>query len=412
MQQILRKSVMVVMALALAFGVWGGMPVQKVAAAGTIGYYPLYLPADAVFSGTAMTGGAPFAVYATITGAPSSTACTGPKLRLLPTETGGTADANFRSWASVTASWLTDSGAWASFGTITTDASGNWSGWGFGAAPSTVTNTWLEFRIRCGSNNYSTSRVQITLMDMSASGIGGYLEETSGTSRAGHAVVVKDGTNIVGMYVAEDNSIVEGYSSNASYTRVSAPACVGCGYTVEAWDLSNPGTPIGKINTLGAQSCPSDIAAGATSSLDSCITPTQVDLAGFSAAWQGDAVAVTWETAQELDNLGFNLYRGESEAGPWVKLNAELIPTQVPGAVSGAVYEWLDAGVTPGTAYFYRLEDVDIYGLSTFHGPVGTEPAGPSAVTLAAFGANGAAWGLPLALAALGLWGVARKRRS
>ncbi len=140
--------------------------------------------------------------------------------------------------------------------------------------------------------------------------------------------------------------------------------------------------------------------------------PTAVDLTDFSAVWDGDAVAVSWETAQELDNLGFNLYRGESAAGPWTRLNAELIPTQNPGAVFGATYTWLDENVTPGATYFYRLEDVDIYGVSTFHGPVSTAPVDPSAVALSAFGARGPAFGLPLALAALGLWGLARKRRS
>ncbi len=140
--------------------------------------------------------------------------------------------------------------------------------------------------------------------------------------------------------------------------------------------------------------------------------PTAVDLTDFSAVWDSEAVTVTWETAQELDNLGFNLYRGESAAGPWVKLNAELIPTRNPGAVFGATYTWLDEGVTPGATYFYRLEDVDIYGVSTFHGPVSTAPVDPSAVALTAFGARGPAFGLPLVLAALGLWGLARKRRS
>ncbi|MDX9953374.1 MAG: hypothetical protein RBT75_04730 [Anaerolineae bacterium] len=140
--------------------------------------------------------------------------------------------------------------------------------------------------------------------------------------------------------------------------------------------------------------------------------PLAVTLTDFSAVWQRDAVRVTWETAQELDNLGFNLYRSESETGPWVKLNDTLIPTQNPGAIFGAVYEWLDVEGTQGPTYFYRLEDVDIYGISTFHGPVSTEPTAPSTVTLTAFGVNGAAWSLPLALAALGLWVAARRRRS
>ncbi len=412
MERLLRKSVTVLMALALAFGAWGRLPVQPVAAAGTINYYPLYLPKDAAFSGNVLTSGTPFAVYGTITGAPPSTSCTGPKLRLMPAATGGTADSNFRSWASAAGSWLSDSGAWTSFGAITTDGEGKWSGWGFGAIPETATNTWVEFRIHCGTSNYSSDRVQVTLLDMTSSGTGGKLEETRGSGRAGLAVVVKASTNIVGMYVAEDNGIVENYTANAGYTKLAVPACTNCGYTVEAWNLNNPGTAVGKVNTLGTEGCPSDVTAGETSSLDSCAVPTFVDLTDFSAVWDSEAVTVTWETAQELDNLGFNLYRGESAAGPWVKLNAELIPTQNPGAVFGVTYTWLDEGVTPGATYFYRLEDVDIYGVSTFHGPVSTAPVDPSAVALTAFGARGPAFGLPLVLAALGLWGLARKRRS
>ena len=140
--------------------------------------------------------------------------------------------------------------------------------------------------------------------------------------------------------------------------------------------------------------------------------PTAVDLAAFTAEPQGNAIRVTWETAQELDNLGFNLYRSTTPAGPWTQVNAEFIPAQNPGATFGAVYEVLDPDVEPGTTLYYRLENVDIYGVSTFHGPVSTAPVDPSAVALTAFGARGPAFGLPLVLAALGLWGLARKRRS
>ncbi len=72
----------------------------------------------------------------------------------------------------------------------------------------------------------------------------------------------------------------------------------------------------------------------------------------------------------EIDNLGFNLYRAESPDGPYVKLNEELIPSQAPGSPIGAVYVWLDSTVQMGRIYYYKLEDVDIYGYTTMHGPV------------------------------------------
>ena len=56
---------------------------------------------------------------------------------------------------------------------------------------------------------------------------------------------------------------------------------------------------------------------------------------------------VTWETATELDNVGFNLYRAKDIDGPWTLLNATLIPSQSPGSVFGATYTWLDETAAP-----------------------------------------------------------------
>jgi hypothetical protein len=98
--------------------------------------------------------------------------------------------------------------------------------------------------------------------------------------------------------------------------------------------------------------------------------PSAVSLAAFFATVRRETILITWETAQELCNLGFNLYRGQSPAGPWERLNDTLIPTQYPGQVFGSTYEWLDQNVTFGATYYYRLEDVDNNGVHTFHGPV------------------------------------------
>ncbi|OQA13769.1 MAG: hypothetical protein BWY63_03366 [Chloroflexi bacterium ADurb.Bin360] len=106
---------------------------------------------------------------------------------------------------------------------------------------------------------------------------------------------------------------------------------------------------------------------------------------------QGEGILLTWETAAELQNLGFNIYRGESFDGPWTKLNATLIPAQNPGATFGAKYEWLDTGVTPEVTYSYRLEDVDLHGASTFHGPVSAMATGVTSVVVMSFGAHGVA---------------------
>jgi hypothetical protein len=71
-----------------------------------------------------------------------------------------------------------------------------------------------------------------------------------------------------------------------------------------------------------------------------------------------------------VDTLGFDLYRSESPAGPHAKLNASLIPAQVPGAPIGAAYAWPDEAVEPGLSYWYWLEDIDVRSIATRHGPV------------------------------------------
>jgi hypothetical protein len=112
--------------------------------------------------------------------------------------------------------------------------------------------------------------------------------------------------------------------------------------------------------------------------------PTSVSLLSYDAAPQGTAILVTWETAQGIDSVGFNLYRAESPTGPMAQLNDALIPSQVPpGSAFGAVYEWLDEdGLVPGQVYYYWLEAVDIYGQATLHGPVHATAGGGQDVYL------------------------------
>jgi uncharacterized repeat protein (TIGR01451 family) len=145
--------------------------------------------------------------------------------------------------------------------------------------------------------------------------------------------------------------------------------------------------------------------------------PTAIRLAGFEATPQdapqgAAAILITWETAMELDNVGFNLYRSTAAAGPYTRLNATLIPPQFPGEIMGGYYEWLDTDVQPGVTYFYKLEDIDIKGVSTFHGPVSTVAiTAPTAVRLQRIDAHSMMTPLVVGLiAVMGLWVVLRRR--
>jgi uncharacterized membrane protein YgcG len=97
--------------------------------------------------------------------------------------------------------------------------------------------------------------------------------------------------------------------------------------------------------------------------------PTAVDLLSFTATGSGDSVSVSWETAQESDNKGFNLYRAEAPTGPHVKLNAGLMPA---ASISGEghSYRFTDTNLIRGRLYYYKLEDIDASGAVSVHGPV------------------------------------------
>ncbi len=104
--------------------------------------------------------------------------------------------------------------------------------------------------------------------------------------------------------------------------------------------------------------------------------PTAVELARFEARSQSEGILVEWETASEVDNLGFNLYRSESPEGRRVQMNRNLIPSQAPGGPVGATYTWSDTRVSAGTTYYYWLEAVDVHGTATGHGPVSATAEG------------------------------------
>jgi hypothetical protein len=95
-----------------------------------------------------------------------------------------------------------------------------------------------------------------------------------------------------------------------------------------------------------------------------------VDLASFEASCQAGEAQIRWQTVSELDNLGFNLLRSTSAEGEGQPLNSDLIMSQAPGSGSGALYEWLDGEVEAGTTYYYSLQDINVGGTISPHGPL------------------------------------------
>jgi hypothetical protein len=162
-----------------------------------------------------------------------------------------------------------------------------------------------------------------------------------------------------------DDAAAERFSGIMDELRISDKVRSSCwiqtGYNNQVWPntAATPSPypdpdPGGGFITVGSQQSP---------------PPTAVKLLSFTAQGEGPGVAVNWRTSLEQNNLGFNLYRGSSRSGPFVKLNARLIPG-LGSSLRGKSYGYANNDVTRGVLYYYQLEDVDADGRLTAHGPI------------------------------------------
>ena len=103
------------------------------------------------------------------------------------------------------------------------------------------------------------------------------------------------------------------------------------------------------------------------------VPPVLVTITEFIAVPGDRCVSIQWGTASELDNAGYNIYRSDKENGGYLKINTALISAQG-SPTQGASYEFIDKDVKNRKTYYYRLEDVDLNGTSTMHGPVSATP--------------------------------------
>jgi hypothetical protein len=110
--------------------------------------------------------------------------------------------------------------------------------------------------------------------------------------------------------------------------------------------------------------------------------PTAVTLASFTATPVGDNILVEWETAMEIDTVGFNVWRSETRDGGYVRVNDTPIPSASPGGVWGGTYSYVDSDVIPGTTTYYKLEELEISGGRNWYGPVSTGDDNPTSVIL------------------------------
>lgn len=176
------------------------------------------------------------------------------------------------------------------------------------------------------------------------------------------------------------------YTDAAHYSTWSSGPVTGSGeHSARAWHVgpddlapagSLGGVDLAYVGAIVLQADASTVAATDLALVEThlvCETsPTAVFLSSLAArTLAGDSIQLTWETAAEVRTLGFHLYRASAWDRSLFRVNGALIPSQSPGGLQGAVYTFTDPypAQVPG-CYYYWLEDVDVNGLTTLHGPI------------------------------------------
>ncbi len=177
-----------------------------------------------------------------------------------------------------------------------------------------------------------------------------------------------DGTNgnIVGQS-ANLGPLADNGGGTKTHALLTGSLAINAGDTTLTTDQRGEPRPAGAADDMGAYEEQNPLA---------------ITLASFEAAAQADHVLVTWETVSELTNAGFNLYRTTTANPPAAADLLAYVPSQGPGSTQGFAYSHQDYAVTAGQAYWYWLEDVDLNGATTLHGPVSVVFVAPTAVTL------------------------------
>lgn len=119
------------------------------------------------------------------------------------------------------------------------------------------------------------------------------------------------------------------------------------------------------------------VANSANGSLDGCHSevsiPTALTMVDFYAFVQNTtpspSVLLLWNTLNEQDLLGFNIYRSKEAAGIRQKVNSVVLPAINPGSLEGNSYQYTDSQVLVGETWFYWVDAVKQSGSPEWLGP-------------------------------------------
>ncbi len=159
---------------------------------------------------------------------------------------------------------------------------------------------------------------------------------------------------------------------NCTLNNMSVGALVIITINVNAATFSSA-TLSSNTATVAATTSDPNSTNNSSTAITTIQSPTAVELTSFQAQSRpGGGVLLEWRTREESRNLGFHLYREDAQGR--VRIDPSLIAGSALLMRGGRpqhrakTYQWIDAQGGPQSTYW--LEDVDLNGTTTLHGPV------------------------------------------
>ncbi len=186
----------------------------------------------------------------------------------------------------------------------------------------------------------------------------------------------------------ESVTSTQGSCSEAGGTVTCLLGTMANAATATVTILTLPGQPgvVSNTATVSADQTDPNLANNTSTQTETVTAPTRITLQSFSAHTGTDKngasrVVLTWKTGGEAHNLGFNVYREQNgnrvRMNPSVIAGSALLMTGTLPKHTGKSYAWIDtsAGVA-GASYW--LEDIDVNGPRTLHGPATVQAGTPA----------------------------------
>jgi len=150
------------------------------------------------------------------------------------------------------------------------------------------------------------------------------------------------------------------------YTLVSSTGCSGQTIDFTGWtgDWFESQTTFDVTDRISASGCTVNMAAAASS----------VALRSLEAIPYNAAIDIRWETNSEQNHLGFNVYRADESSDEFQQVNTEIIRNFNNAGQARGTYRFIDNDVNNDETYYYYIEDLEISGKRTLHGPVNATP--------------------------------------